>query len=160
MPTYGSFVARTILWNTFAFNDDLQGVTAEELASGKPAGPVSRALEESKLPAERVAATLAEGSPTTMDSVVPQRFAVGDAVRVRLTITTGHTRAPRYARGRLGTIAAHHGVHIFADKNAHGTKEGQNLYGVRFEAAALWGREAADRGAVFVDLWDDHLEPA
>jgi hypothetical protein len=31
MPPYGSFVARTILWNTFAFNEDLQGVTAEEL---------------------------------------------------------------------------------------------------------------------------------
>ncbi len=31
MPPYGSFVARTILWNTFAFNEDLQGATAEEL---------------------------------------------------------------------------------------------------------------------------------
>jgi hypothetical protein len=31
MPPYGSLVARTILWNTFAFNEDLQGVTAEEL---------------------------------------------------------------------------------------------------------------------------------
>ncbi len=31
MAPYGSFVARTVLWNTFAFNDDLQGVTPEEL---------------------------------------------------------------------------------------------------------------------------------
>lgn len=31
MPPYGSFVGRTILWNTFAFNEDLQGVTAEEM---------------------------------------------------------------------------------------------------------------------------------
>jgi nitrile hydratase len=135
-------------------------VTAEELASGKPAGPASQALQGSKLSAGQVAATLAKGSPTAMESDLPRRFGVGDAVRVRLTVTTGHTRVPRYARGRIGTVAAHHGVHIFADKNAHGTKEGQNLYSVRFEAAALWGEAAADRGAVYIDLWDDHLEPA
>lgn len=31
MAPYGSFVARTILWHTFAFNENLKGVTAEEL---------------------------------------------------------------------------------------------------------------------------------
>ena len=31
MPPNGSFVAPTILWNTFAFNEDLKGVTADEL---------------------------------------------------------------------------------------------------------------------------------
>jgi hypothetical protein len=31
LPPYASFVARTILWNTFAFNEHLKGLTAEEL---------------------------------------------------------------------------------------------------------------------------------
>ncbi|MBL8783338.1 MAG: DUF499 domain-containing protein [Deltaproteobacteria bacterium] len=31
LPPYASFVARTILWNTFAFNEHLKGVTPEEL---------------------------------------------------------------------------------------------------------------------------------
>jgi hypothetical protein len=31
MPPLGSFVARTILWHSFAFNDALQGTSAEEL---------------------------------------------------------------------------------------------------------------------------------
>jgi len=31
MATYGAFVARNILWHTFAFNEHLKGVTAEEL---------------------------------------------------------------------------------------------------------------------------------
>jgi hypothetical protein len=31
LPPYASFVARTILWHTFAFNEHLKGITAEEL---------------------------------------------------------------------------------------------------------------------------------
>lgn len=31
LAPYASFVARTILWNTFAFNEELKGVTADEL---------------------------------------------------------------------------------------------------------------------------------
>jgi hypothetical protein len=31
---------------------------------------------------------------------------------------------------------------------------------VRFEAPELWGESAAGRSAVYVDLWEDYLEPA
>ena len=31
MPTYGTYVARTILWHSFAFNDPLKGVTPDRL---------------------------------------------------------------------------------------------------------------------------------
>jgi hypothetical protein len=31
MPQYATFVARTILWHTFAFNEHIKGITAEEL---------------------------------------------------------------------------------------------------------------------------------
>ena len=68
---------------------------------------------------------------------------------------------PRYARGKLGTIERDHGVFLFADSNAHfqGEKP-QHLYSVRFAARELWGEQAAARDAVYVNLWDDHLEPA
>jgi nitrile hydratase beta subunit-like protein len=31
---------------------------------------------------------------------------------------------------------------------------------VRFEASELWGEGAAAGSAVYVDLWEDYLEPA
>jgi nitrile hydratase len=133
-------------------------VTEDELAAGHAAGPAPNDLIARKLTPDKVAPSLAKGSPSTLESNQAPRFAVGDEVRVRLTRTTGHTRAPRYARGRRGRVAMQHGVHIFADKNAHGTKEGQHLYSVRFEAFDLWGEAAGDRGAVYIDLWDGHLE--
>ena len=36
----------------------------------------------------------------------------------------------------------------------------QHVYNVRFEARELWGDGARAGDAVYVDLWDDHLEPA
>jgi len=63
-------------------------------------------------------------------------------------------------RGRAGVIQAHHGAHIFPDLSAQGVKEPQHLYNVRFEAAELWGEGDAGRGAVYIDLWEDYLEPA
>jgi hypothetical protein len=31
---------------------------------------------------------------------------------------------------------------------------------VRFSAVELWGEPAASRDFVYLDLWDDYLEPA
>ena len=63
-------------------------------------------------------------------------------------------------RGRVGVIHEYYGAHVFPDRNAEGVKEGQHLYNVRFEASDLWGEPAAGRSAVYVDLWEDYLEPA
>jgi nitrile hydratase len=89
------------------------------------------------------------------------RFAVGDAVVARNIHPVGHTRLPRYARGKHGTIHRLHGSHIFPDTNAHGLGENpQPLYIVRFEARELWGDSAEPREAVYLDLCDSYLEPA
>jgi nitrile hydratase accessory protein len=45
------------------------------------------------------------------ESALPPRFAVGDAVVTRHSHPHGHTRLPRYARGKRGVIARFHGVH-------------------------------------------------
>ncbi len=135
-------------------------VTAEELAAGQAAGPADEEVARRALKPEAVAAVLAKGAPTSMDEPLAPTHRPGDRVRVRNINTTGHTRAPRYARGRIGTVEVDHGVHVFADKNAHGVREGQHLYGVRFSALELWGTSGAAHDSVRIDLWDDHLEPA
>ncbi len=88
------------------------------------------------------------------------RFARGDRVRARNFNPSGHTRLPRYARGKRGVIARDWGVFVFPDTNAHhaGTKP-QHCYSVGFDARELWGKSASSRERVLVDLWEDYLEP-
>jgi nitrile hydratase subunit beta len=88
------------------------------------------------------------------------RFAPGDEVRARNIEVTGHTRLPRYVRGKAGVIEAHHGSHVYPDTVAHDRGENaQPLYTVRFEAKALWGDNVERRDCVLIDLWEDYLEP-
>ena len=88
------------------------------------------------------------------------RFAVGDAVLARNIQPSGHTRLPRYARGKPGVVARVQGVFVFPDSNAMGEGEQpQYLYAVRFEARDLWGDEADARDALYLDMWDSYLDP-
>jgi nitrile hydratase len=135
-------------------------VTAEELASGRAASPAPEAVRRRVLRAEAVARVVTEGSPATLPAEAPPRFRPGDRVRARNRHPTGHTREPRYVRGRAGVVHAYHGAHIFPDRSAEGEKVGRHLYGVRFEARELWGETGEGNGAVHVDLWEDYLEPA
>lgn len=110
---------------------------------------------------DRVAAVLAKGASARVDEDVPPKFRTGDAVIARNIHPIGHTRIPRYVRGRRGTIDRDHGVFIFADDHAHGRgKNPQHVYSVRFTARELWGPTASEVDSVYVDLWDDHLDPA
>jgi Nitrile hydratase beta subunit len=63
-------------------------------------------------------------------------------------------------RGRVGVIYEYHGTHVFPDRSAEAAREARHLYSVRFEATELWGESAAGRSAVYVDVWEDYLEPA
>jgi nitrile hydratase subunit beta len=88
----------------------------------------------------------------------PPRFAVGDRVITRTDAPAGHTRLPRYARGRHGIVERLHGVHVFPDSNAHGRGEQpQPLYSVRFDAQELWGRHGDRNQCVSLDLWESYL---
>jgi len=107
---------------------------------------------------DRVAAMLASGAPTLRTIDAAPCFAVGDPVRARNVHPPGHTRLPRYVRGREGMVTRLHGAHVFPDTNAHGLGEQpQHLYQVRFEGRELWGDSA--RHAVHMDLWESYLEP-
>ena len=134
-------------------------VTRAEVESGKAARGSKKAAPP--LTADKVALMVAKGAPASRNTPATPTFRVGQAVRARTINPTGHTRLPRYARGRIGTIERDHGVFVFPDTNAHflGEKP-QHLYSVRFAASELWGPQASPRDTVYVHLWDDHLEPA
>ena len=94
------------------------------------------------------------------DDVAP-RYHMGDQVRARNIHPKGHTRIPRYVRGRLGVIDRDHGVFIFPDTNAvFAGKRPQHLYSVCFTAREIWGTKAVVTDKVYVDLWDEYLEPS
>jgi nitrile hydratase len=72
----------------------------------------------------------------------------------------GHTRLPRYARGKVGVIDRVHGTFVYPDTNAHGGGEQpQPVYSVRFDAMELWGPPTPRKDSVRIDLWEDYLEP-
>jgi len=86
------------------------------------------------------------------------RFAVGDRVLVREWHSPGHTRCPRYVRGKAGVVVRVDGTHSVPDVEAHGTaRRCEPTYSVRFDAADLW-RDGQQGAAVHVDLWDSYLE--
>src|SRR4051794_10247694 len=117
-------------------------VTPEEMKTGRaltPAAPVKRVIKAGDVPA-----MLARGGPADRPAQQDARFAVRDRVVTRNINPTGHTRLPRYARGKHGVVERVHGTHVFPDSNAHGQGENpQWLYTVRFTGRELWG-EAAD----------------
>jgi nitrile hydratase len=88
-------------------------------------------------------------------------FAVGDAVRVRDLHFAGHTRCPRYVRGRQGVVVRIEPVAPVPEVEAHRRERLlEPTYGVRFDAGELW-RDAADTNAVVhVDLYERYLDPA
>ncbi len=137
---------------------DASLVTSAEIEAGR-ASPGAPKATPPLSPGE-VMKVLAR-SPSLRDVPVKAGFANGDRVCTRNMNPVGHTRLPRYARGKIGTICRDHGVHVFPDTSAHGLGEQpQHLYSVRFEARELWGAPAGKHEAVHLDLWESYLEHA
>jgi nitrile hydratase subunit beta len=134
-------------------------VTRAELESGRAASGATKATPP--LTVDKVPASVAERGWFERPVNAPPRFAVGQPVRARKINPTGHTRLPRYARGRAGVVDRIHGAHVFPDSSAHLRGEDpQHLYSVRFSARELWGEEAATHDSVYIDLWESYLDPA
>ena len=101
-----------------------------------------------------------EGS-ARIDAAVAPHFRVHERVLVRNIHPFGHTRVPRYVRGKTGVIERDYGVFIFPDTSAHGKGDKpQHVYNVRFQAQELWGSSVSERDFLYIDLWDDYLEVA
>ncbi len=131
--------------------------TRAEIASGAPVPESIKTVPI--LTPEKAAFLVAKGISTSRNVKVTARFQVGQQVRARNMHPVGHTRLPRYARGKFGTIHRDHGVFVFPDTNAHflGEKP-QHVYSVRFEARELWGAQSGEKDSVYLDMWDDYLE--
>lgn len=137
-------------------------ITAEELADGQSKMPLSGELAQRVLKANNVEEVLRRGGQFAMEDNVQPLFTVGQKARVLNNHPAGHTRAPRYVRGKIGFVERDHGVFVFADENAKGQdhRVPQHIYSVNFSARELWGANAAENDCVLIDLWDGHLEAA
>jgi len=149
-------IARVLVEKGVVSEEDLRERTA--FFSERPDAPAAAALK----------APLPEGAPSNpgwvQDAIrkggPAPRFAIGAPVVTRSFHPWGHTRLPRYARGKRGTIARLHGIHVFPDTHAHGRGEQpQPLYSVWFDGRELWGESAEANQRVHIDLWESYLEP-
>jgi nitrile hydratase beta subunit len=133
-------------------------LTREELASGQTTE--MNLGTRPPLPPEAVPIVVQKGVPCDRrEGRLKPRFKAGDRVTARNLNPSGHTRLPRYVRGKQGVIDRAHGTFVYPDTNAHGGGERpQPLYSVRFSARELWG-PAAGRGQLYIDLWEDYLTP-
>ena len=135
-------------------------VTREEIEAGQPAPASQKETPALTLPPRGLARAI-DGNFMRPDANARARFQAGQNVRARNINPLGHTRLPRYARGKAGTIARHRGIFVFPDTNAHFLGEQpQHLYSVRFAARELWGEDASPRDSVYIDMWDSYLEHA
>lgn len=142
-----------------------KGVVAEGAVSAR-ARELSRAADKSAFRAggttpsdqlERFLPLRRDLPRATLDT--PPRFRPGDSVITRNLNPEGHTRLPRYARGKRGVVDRLHGPQVFPDARAHGLGDRpQYLYSVRFNARELWGEESDPNGGVHLDLWESYLE--
>lgn len=132
-------------------------ITQEELESGSASdGERSQPLTMAQI----VERQTHSRSARIKEDIAP-KFKAGDKVLARNIHPKGHTRVPRYVRGRSGVIDRAHGVFIFPDTHAlfQGRKP-QHIYSVRFDAQHLWGPDAPAQDKLYLDLWDDYLDPA
>jgi nitrile hydratase len=111
-------------------------------------------------PEAAAAAVAASHAPYThrKETGAQPAFAIGDRVRTRNIHPVGHTRLPRYVRGRNGVVVKYYGVQDFDDGLPGEKAPPQPLYCVRFEGRELWGESAETNSTVYVDMWESYLE--
>lgn len=134
-------------------------VTDAELDAG--AASVPPATPKRVLKAAEVPVVLARGGPCDRPVPATPKFAAGDRVRARNVHPTGHTRLPRYARGKAGRVEAVREGFVLPDTNAHGRGENPEwVYTIVFDGREIWGEAADPSLTISIDAWESYLEPA
>jgi nitrile hydratase subunit beta len=88
----------------------------------------------------------------------PPRFKLGQRVRAKDIHPAGHTRLPRYVRGRTGVVEGMEPAALLPDTHAHFQGENpQHVYDVAFDSSELWGPEA-ESFTLHIDLYETYLE--
>lgn len=89
---------------------------------------------------------------------VAPRFKLGDVVVALNIHPSGHTRLPRYIRGKKGVVERDHGVFHLPDSRAAGKGDAaQHMYTVCFDAREVWGDKAPAKDSLRINLWDDYM---
>jgi nitrile hydratase subunit beta len=135
-------------------------VSDGELSTGKKAFDVDLTRHAPATPQGLLDAMKAGVEMQFPSETSPAQFAVGDRICVSSNCPPGHTRVPRYVRGREGMIVADMGVFQFADTVAAGKGPNpQHCYTVEFAASALWGSDAerAD-DHIYLDLAEAYID--
>lgn len=136
-------------------------VTSAEIESGKAIGGAIKGYHV--LSVAEVAAMATPGPASRAKVTASALFHAGQRIRARNINPVGHTRLPRYARGKLGKIERICDVENLEDTDYQGlplSDKPQYVYTVRFTARELWGEQANSRDSVYLDLWEDYIEPA
>ena len=98
---------------------------------------------------------------TQQDVEITPRFQVGQRVRGRNIHPPTHTRMPKYTRSRVGTVERDRGVFPLPDTEIYfQDPKPQHVYMIRFTARELWGEGAPEQDKLYIDMWEDYLEPA
>jgi nitrile hydratase len=133
-------------------------VGADEIAAGRSLRPGVDLPR--RLTSADVERTLTRGE-FARSTNQPARFHEGDRVRAKNINPLTHTRLPRYARGKTGTVEAVRGCHVFPDTAAVGAGDNpQWLYAVVFSAGELWGEDADPAIKVSIEAFESYLDPA
>jgi nitrile hydratase len=133
-------------------------VSEAEIEAGKSSSPPA---PFTAVPADGLLEKLIACESYERAAPAPARFKAGDRVRARVMNPAGHTRLPRYVRGRSGTIAAIRGCHVFPDAHCGTDMEDPHwLYSVSFGSDELWGPQGRTGDDIRLDLWEPYLEPA
>ena len=135
------------------------GVVSEAELSGGALKPLSGTImKRPPLTAAEATAVTFGGMPAVAAATAPKpRFKAGETVTMRSHFDEGHTRLPRYARGKPGKIEAVVGAFVLADSNAAGKPRQETVYRVAFAALDLWGVEATAGDSIVLDLWESYF---
>ncbi len=97
--------------------------------------------------------------PLQRESTSEPAFTIGDTLRTRNVHPLGHTRLPRYARGKECVVVDYYGFQDFDDTMPLGVEaQPEPVYAVRFQAQDLWGESAEPNTTVCLDMWESYLE--
>ena len=110
--------------------------------------------------AERVRRRIYQPQSLEQQTSQPPLFSIGDAITARNIHPIGHTRLPRYVRGKRGVIVRIYGSQGFQDEPTIADNSPQHVYSVVFEARELWGEVAEANQRLYIDMWECWLEPA
>lgn len=150
-------------WNRWTMGAQLMmeesGIVTDEQVRARAARLSGHDVVEPPPPKPHKPEMHSGGAGNLREVDTPPAFSVGDRVRAADIHPSGHTRLPRYVRGRTGTVTAVRPGAVFPDTAADFLGENpQHCYTVEFGSRDLWG-PGAEPFRLSIDLFEPYLEP-